>query len=63
MTLRYSIIPFDELGFTHKGFLEIYVKGSSYKHLKGEVINLVRMGFFMSTRDSWAHVLQDLEHG
>lgn len=58
-----SIIPFDEFGFTQEGRLEIYVKGASYKHLKGDTINSVHMGFFLSTRDAWAHVLQDLEHG
>lgn len=59
-----SIIPFDEFGFTHRGHLEIYVKDASYKAaIKEKDIDLASMGFFLSTRDAWIHVLQDLEHG
>ena len=57
------IIPFEEFGFTHRGLLEIYVKDSSYKAIKENDIDLESMGFFLSARDVWLHVLQDLEHG
>ena len=57
------IIPFKEFGFTHRGLLEIYVKDSSYKAIKENDIDLESMGFFLSARDVWLHVLQDLEHG
>ena len=57
------IIPFEEFWFTHRGLLEIYVKDSSYKAIKENDIDLESMGFFLSTRDVWLHVLQDLEHG
>ncbi|KAH9293144.1 hypothetical protein KI387_041651 [Taxus chinensis] len=54
-----SIIPFDEFGFTHRGRLEIAVTDASYKAAKE--IDPVHMGFFLSTRDAWIHVLQQLE--
>jgi len=39
------------------------VKDSSYKAIKENDIDLESMGFFLSARDVWLHVLQDLEHG
>uniref|UniRef100_A0A0D6R4H9 Intimal thickness related receptor IRP domain-containing protein n=1 Tax=Araucaria cunninghamii TaxID=56994 RepID=A0A0D6R4H9_ARACU len=56
-----SIIPFDEFGFTHTGRLEMTVTHASYK--AQQKIDPVHMGFFLSTRDAWIHVLQQLEGG
>eukprot|EP01018_Ginkgo_biloba_P040451 Gb_04467 [translate_table: standard] len=53
------IIRFDEFGFTQNGRLEIYVTDAAYKAAKE--INAAYMGFFLSTRDTWIHVLQQLE--
>ena len=39
------------------------MKDSSYKAIKENDIDLMSMGFFLSTRDTYVHVLQDLEHG
>ncbi|XP_065858472.1 protein CANDIDATE G-PROTEIN COUPLED RECEPTOR 7 [Euphorbia lathyris] len=56
------IIPFDEFGFTPKGLLELTV---SKIHLSNNNpdLDLSRIGFFLCTRDSWLHVLQQLEDG
>jgi hypothetical protein len=54
------IIPFDEFGFTHRGRLELNVSGISLSNPK---LELNRVGFFLCTRDSWMHVLQQLEDG
>ena len=39
------------------------MKDASYKAIKENDIDLMSMGFFLSTRDTYVHVLQDLEHG
>ncbi|GAB2274230.1 hypothetical protein Dimus_008997 [Dionaea muscipula] len=52
------IIPFDEFGFTHTGSLELSV---SHISLSGTAVDPSRLGFFLCTRDSWLHVLQQLE--
>ncbi|KAE8055043.1 hypothetical protein FH972_011913 [Carpinus fangiana] len=52
------IIPFDEFGFTHRGRLELNVSGIS---LSNPNVKLSQVGFFLCTRDSWMHVLQQLE--
>lgn len=54
------IIPFDEFGFTHRGRLELNVSGIS---LSKSNLELNKVGFFLCTRDSWMHVLQQLEDG
>lgn len=56
-----SIIPFDEFGFTHRGHLEMTVKDASYKAAKE--VNPSHMGFFLSTREAWIHVLHELQRG
>ncbi|KAK9093358.1 hypothetical protein Syun_028269 [Stephania yunnanensis] len=58
-----SIIPFDEFGFTHNGRLELLVSHISLSNPNPD-LDLSLLGFFLSTRDSWIHVLrqiQDLE--
>ncbi|KAL6005723.1 hypothetical protein ACLOJK_006294 [Asimina triloba] len=54
-----SIIPFDEFGFTHTGRLELDVSQISYSPPSNT--DLSRLGFFLSTRDSWLHVLQQIQ--
>ncbi|KAG1359138.1 protein GPR107 [Cocos nucifera] len=54
-----SIIPFDEFGFTHNGVLELNVYGISLSDSAN--LNLAQLGFFLSTRDAWIHVLQQLQ--
>ena len=39
------------------------MKDASYKAIKENDIDLMSMGFFLSTRDTYVHVLQDLERG
>ena len=60
---RFDPTTISEFGFTLRGLLEIYVKDSSYKGIKQNDIGLESMGFFLSARDVWLHVLQDLDHG
>lgn len=52
------IIPFDEFGFTHAGRLELNVSKISFSNPK---LDLSKIGFFLCTRDSWLHVLQQIE--
>lgn len=54
------IIPFDEFGFTPTGRLELNVSGIWLSNPK---LALGQVGFFLCTRDSWMHVLQQLEDG
>ena len=60
---RFDQNTISEFGFTLRGLLEIYVKDSSYKGIKENDIGVESMGFFLSARDVWLHVLQDLDHG
>ncbi|PNT53393.1 hypothetical protein POPTR_001G083100v4 [Populus trichocarpa] len=57
-----QIIPFDEFGFTHLGRLELNVTNI---HLSNPNPDLDRskIGFFLCTRDSWLHVINQLEDG
>ncbi|OAY80669.1 Protein GPR107 [Ananas comosus] len=55
-----AIIPFDEFGFTHGGVLELNVSGISLSDPSPE-LDLSQLGFFLSTRDAWIHVLQQLQ--
>ncbi|KAL9994389.1 putative transmembrane protein GPR107/GPR108 [Helianthus debilis subsp. tardiflorus] len=54
------IIPLDEFGFTHTGRLELNVTNLSFSSPPPDPSNL---GFFLCTRDSWLHVLQQIEDG
>ncbi|XP_057520490.1 protein CANDIDATE G-PROTEIN COUPLED RECEPTOR 7 [Amaranthus tricolor] len=55
------IIPIDEFGFTHTGRLELNV--SSVNLSTRNNLDLSKVGFFLCTRDSWLHVLEQLEDG
>ncbi|GMY19984.1 protein CANDIDATE G-PROTEIN COUPLED RECEPTOR 7-like [Fagus crenata] len=55
------IILFDEFGFTHSGRLELNVSEISFSDLNN--INLDKVGFFLCTRESCMHMLQQLEDG
>ncbi|KAK9716718.1 hypothetical protein RND81_06G253000 [Saponaria officinalis] len=52
------IIPIDEFGFTHTGRLELNVSGISVSNRNAD---LTKVGFFLCTRESWLHVLQQME--
>lgn len=54
------IIPFDQFGFTHRGRLELNVSKISLS-IPSNSLDLSSLGFFLCTRISWAHVLQQLE--
>ncbi|KAF5734365.1 Lung seven transmembrane receptor family protein [Tripterygium wilfordii] len=56
------IIPFDEFGFTHTGLLELNVSQISLSNPSPD-LDRSKLGFFLCTRDSWLHVLQQLEDG
>ncbi|KMT12484.1 hypothetical protein BVRB_5g104120 [Beta vulgaris subsp. vulgaris] len=53
------IIPIDEFGFTHTGRLELNVTGIKLSTRNN--LDLSKLGFFLCTRDSWLHVLEQLE--
>ncbi|KAL2902863.1 hypothetical protein RDABS01_027945 [Bienertia sinuspersici] len=53
------IIPIDEFGFTHTGRLELNVTGINLSTRNN--LDLSKLGFFLVTRDSWLHVLEQLE--
>ncbi|XP_022735937.1 protein GPR107-like [Durio zibethinus] len=55
-----SIIPFDEFGFTHTGRLELNVSQIALSNPKSD-LDLTKVGFFLCTRDSCMHVLQQLQ--
>ncbi|KAK1430671.1 hypothetical protein QVD17_13592 [Tagetes erecta] len=54
------IIPFDEFGFTHTGILELNITNLQFSSPNPD---LTKLGFFLCTRDSWLHVLQQIEDG
>ncbi|CAN0840833.1 Protein CANDIDATE G-PROTEIN COUPLED RECEPTOR 7 [Linum grandiflorum] len=56
------IIPFDEFGFTHTGILELNVSKIGLSNDNPD-LDLAKIGFFLCTRDTWLHVLQQLEDG
>lgn len=56
------IIPFDEFGFTHRGHLELNVSKISISNSNPD-LDFSKVGFFLCTRDSWLHVIQQLEDG
>ncbi|KAH0644455.1 hypothetical protein KY284_032339 [Solanum tuberosum] len=56
------IIPFDEFGFTHRGRLELNVsKISLGVPSNPSSLDLSKVGFFLCTRDTWMHVLEQIE--
>ncbi|XAR70102.1 hypothetical protein NMG60_11026857 [Bertholletia excelsa] len=55
------IIRFDEFGFTHRGRLELTVSQISLSN-PSQNLELSKVGFFLCTRDSWLHVLQQIEN-
>ncbi|KAI0500754.1 hypothetical protein KFK09_018970 [Dendrobium nobile] len=55
-----TIIPFDEFGFTHFGVLELNVSGISLSDTSPD-LDLSQLGFFLSTRGAWIHVLQQIQ--
>ncbi|XP_021757764.1 protein GPR107-like [Chenopodium quinoa] len=54
------IIPIDEFGFTHTGRLELNVTGITLSNNNNN-LDFSKVGFFLCTRDSWLHVLEQLE--
>ncbi|XP_059628958.1 protein CANDIDATE G-PROTEIN COUPLED RECEPTOR 7-like [Cornus florida] len=57
-----STIPFDEFGFTHTGFLILNVSQISLSNSNPNVKpDTALVGFFLSTRESWIHVLEQLQ--
>ncbi|KAK3030670.1 hypothetical protein RJ639_035874 [Escallonia herrerae] len=54
------IIPFDEFGFTHRGRLELNVSQIALSNTSPD-LDLSNVGFFLCTRESWLHVLQQIE--
>lgn len=56
------VIPLDVFGFTHTGRLELNVSQISFTDSNPD-LDLSKIGFFLCTRDSWLHVLQQLEEG
>ncbi|GAB2235778.1 hypothetical protein Droror1_Dr00026219 [Drosera rotundifolia] len=55
------IIPFDEFGFTHTGRLNLSVSKISLSSSSSSSGDRSGLGFFLCTRDSWLHVLAQLE--
>ncbi|MQL86691.1 hypothetical protein Taro_019224 [Colocasia esculenta] len=55
-----SIIPFDEFGFTHAGVLELNVSKIAFSNPSPD-LDLSQLGFFLSTRDAWIHVVQQIQ--
>ncbi|XP_044487032.1 protein CANDIDATE G-PROTEIN COUPLED RECEPTOR 7-like [Mangifera indica] len=56
------IIAFDEFGFAHRGRLELNVSKITLSDRNPD-LDFSKVGFFLCTRDSWLHVLQQLEDG
>ncbi|XXG68073.1 hypothetical protein AAC387_Pa06g1250 [Persea americana] len=57
-----SIIPFAEFRFTPPGVLELNVSHLSLSNSSPE-LDLSSLGFFLSTGDSWLHVLGQMQDG
>lgn len=59
-----STIPFDEFGFTHSGRLELNVSRISVSFPDpNSKPDLSQVGFFLCTRDSWLHVIDQINEG
>uniref|UniRef100_A0A5B7BKF9 Protein GPR107-like n=1 Tax=Davidia involucrata TaxID=16924 RepID=A0A5B7BKF9_DAVIN len=56
-----STIPFDEFGFTHSGGLDLNVSQISPSPNPKVKTDLTQVGFFLCTRDSWLHVLEQIQ--
>jgi hypothetical protein len=56
------IIALDAFGFTHSGRLELNATSIALSNPNPD-LDLSKVGFFLSTRDGWFHVLQQLEDG
>ncbi|CAK9158231.1 unnamed protein product [Ilex paraguariensis] len=57
-------IPFDEFGFTHSGQLDLDVTQILLEYpTQNPNPDLSQIGFFLCTRDSWLHVLEQLQEG
>lgn len=54
------IIPFDGFGFSHNGILELNVSGIAFSNPNPD-LDLSQLGFFLSTRDAWFHVLEQMQ--
>ncbi|KAK9059625.1 hypothetical protein SSX86_020329 [Deinandra increscens subsp. villosa] len=54
-----STTPLDEFGFTHSGRLALNLSRISFS--PSPPPDLSRIGFFLSTPDSWIHVIQQLQ--
>ncbi|KAF8402078.1 hypothetical protein HHK36_013030 [Tetracentron sinense] len=60
------IIPLDEFGFTHTGHLELNVSQISLSNRRPDPdldldLDLSQVGFILSSRDSWIHVLEQIQ--
>lgn len=55
-----ATIPLDEFGFTHFGRLHLNLSQISFSPPEPD---LSRIGFFLCTRDSWIHVIEQLQSG
>ncbi|XP_059669757.1 protein CANDIDATE G-PROTEIN COUPLED RECEPTOR 7-like [Cornus florida] len=59
-----STIPFDEFGFTHNGRLDLNVSQISLSNPNPHIrTNPDKVGFFLCTRESWIHVVDQLRDG
>ncbi|KAL8234193.1 hypothetical protein R6Q59_020293 [Mikania micrantha] len=53
-----STIPINEFGFTHSGHLHVNLSQISFSPSEPD---LSRIGFFLCTRDSWIHVVEQIQ--
>ncbi|KAK1361141.1 Lung seven transmembrane receptor [Heracleum sosnowskyi] len=53
-------IPFDEFGFTHSGRLDLNVSHIKLSNSQIPKSELSQVGFFLTTRESWLHVIDQL---
>ncbi|KAI8540533.1 hypothetical protein RHMOL_Rhmol09G0270500 [Rhododendron molle] len=54
------IIPFDQFGFTHTGHLQLNLSKLSFSKVSDPKPDFSKVGFFLCTRDSWIHVLEQV---
>lgn len=57
-----SIIPIDKFGFTINGELELKVSRIGFSKAS-TLLDLSLLGFFLTTRDAWVHVLGQIQNG
>ncbi|KAL1820053.1 hypothetical protein ACET3Z_014922 [Daucus carota] len=53
-------IPFDEFGFTHSGRLDLNISNIMLSNPRVPKTELSQVGFFLTTRESWLHVIDQL---